>query len=380
MLHGRFLDACSRASVSSAAFCSAFGAVRARLLRACQAHPNAVSAELNADADHATLGLLADPREEADARRLPWDSRGAHEDDDPVNRRAVELASYVGECCPELEVVEVRTLLADGSVLIIDADGLQWEPGHKRLARNARPRRTAVRVNVGVKAAISRQVAAFSWTRLVRLREGIADAVARLVAVAARRLSVYDNDRRRTEWRAAVDEAMRRLAELPGPPVDGSWTPGHAAANWDVVPSNDGLTDALRNIATALQALVAAGPEPQEYSRLSAQVGTALESLRAARADTDILRTGREVAVYEQLATEVRRLRSLLVSIAHDIGIIRKLKGSANQLWVRLFFVGGPETSRRGCEQQGKSYLTRRRRGEEGDGGGSLTGGAIPSA
>ena len=47
---------------------------------------------------------------------------------------------------------------------------------------------------------------------------------------------------------------------------------------------------------------------------------------------------------------------------------------------VRLFFVGGPETSRRGCEQQGKSYLTRRRRGEEGDGGGSLTGGAIPSA
>ncbi len=33
-----------------------------------------------------------------------------------------------------------------------------------------------------------------------------------------------------------------------------------------------------------------------------------------------------------------------------------------------------------GCERHGKSYLTRRRRGEEGDGGGSLTGGAIPSA
>ena len=48
--------------------------------------------------------------------------------------------------------------------------------------------------------------------------------------------------------------------------------------------------------------------------------------------------------------------------------------------WVRLFCVGGPEGSRRGCERHGKSYLTRRRRGEEGDGGGSLTGGAIPSA
>ena len=49
-------------------------------------------------------------------------------------------------------------------------------------------------------------------------------------------------------------------------------------------------------------------------------------------------------------------------------------------IWVRLFCVGGPEGSRRGCERHGKSYLTRRRRGEEGDGGGSLTGGAIPSA
>ena len=49
-------------------------------------------------------------------------------------------------------------------------------------------------------------------------------------------------------------------------------------------------------------------------------------------------------------------------------------------VWVRLFCVGGPEGSRRGCERHGKSYLTRRRRGEEGDGGGSLTGGAIPSA
>ena len=48
--------------------------------------------------------------------------------------------------------------------------------------------------------------------------------------------------------------------------------------------------------------------------------------------------------------------------------------------FVRLFCVGGPEGSRRGCERHGKSYLTRRRRGEEGDGGGSLTGGAIPSA
>ena len=45
-----------------------------------------------------------------------------------------------------------------------------------------------------------------------------------------------------------------------------------------------------------------------------------------------------------------------------------------------LFFVGGPERSRKGCEPHGESCLTRRGRGEEGDGGGSPTGGAIPSA
>ena len=44
---------------------------------------------------------------------------------------------------------------------------------------------------------------------------------------------------------------------------------------------------------------------------------------------------------------------------------------------VRLFFVGGP---RGFCQRHGKSYLTRRRCGGEGGGGGLLTGRAIPSA
>ena len=44
---------------------------------------------------------------------------------------------------------------------------------------------------------------------------------------------------------------------------------------------------------------------------------------------------------------------------------------------MRLFFVGGP---RGFCQRHGKSYLTRRRCGGEGGGGGLLTGRAIPSA
>ncbi len=51
------------------------------------------------------------------------------------------------------------------------------------------------------------------------------------------------------------------------------------------------------------------------------------------------------------------------------------LKVVAERVW--LFFVDGP---RGFCERHGKSYLTRRRRGGDGRGGGSLTGGAVPSA
>ena len=53
------------------------------------------------------------------------------------------------------------------------------------------------------------------------------------------------------------------------------------------------------------------------------------------------------------------------------------VRAARNRSWVRLFFVGGP---RGFCQRHGKSYLTRRRCGGEGGGGGLLTGRAIPSA
>ena len=55
------------------------------------------------------------------------------------------------------------------------------------------------------------------------------------------------------------------------------------------------------------------------------------------------------------------------------------LDALAKQMGAALFHRRSREVQE-GCERHGESYLTRRRRGEEGDGGGSLTGGAIPSA
>ena len=332
LLYGRFLDACHRAASDSKAFGAVFGRPQERLTRACHAHPNAISALVSDDGGGATIELLADPREERDVSRLPWDSETTQDRDDPVNRRAGELATYVGECCPELEVVEVRTVIADGSPLSIRAGDSPWEPGHKRLDRNARPRRSDVRVNVGIRAAIARQVAAFSWTELVRSRERIAETVTGLVGAAIRRLSAHDNKRRRAEWNTRVQEVVDELAELPAPPVDKNWEPDRSAATWDIVPSGDGLTDAISNVLTALQALVARPPESLEYTRLSAQVGTALKKLRGAQADSETLTTGREADVYERLTAGVSRLRSLLVAISHDIAVIGRIKGPPSQL------------------------------------------------
>ena len=332
LLYGRLLDACHRAAIDSEVFSDAFGLLRERLARACEAHPNATSVLLSDDGSCVTIGLLADPREEDEVSRLPWDSNPTHDRDDPVNRRAVELATYVGECCPELEVVEVRTVIADGSRLSIRAGDSPWEPGHKRLERNARPRRSNVRVNVGIQAAIVRQASAFSWTDLLRARERLADTVTGLVGAAVRRLSAHDNRRRRLEWAASVKKATGELAELPAPPVDRNWEPDRSAATWDVAPSEDKLTNAISNILAALQALVARPPEGLEHTRLTAMVGTALKKLRAARADSETLTTGHEADVYKRLEADVRRLRGLLASISHDITIIERIKAPPSQL------------------------------------------------
>ena len=64
------------------------------------------------------------------------------------------------------------------------------------------------------------------------------------------------------------------------------------------------------------------------------------------------------------------------VALADDLAG-QHVQSGEQRRWVRLFFVGGP---RGFCQRHGKSYLTRRRCGGEGGGGGLLTGRAIPSA
>ena len=80
-------------------------------------------------------------------------------------------------------------------------------------------------------------------------------------------------------------------------------------------------------------------------------------------------------------ATKVHQVGSVLWWSCVVIFVLCSVLGFTRRLQVlnrvRLFFVGGP---RGFCQRHGKSYLTRRRCGGEGGGGGLLTGRAIPSA
>jgi len=298
--------------------------VGARLLAGAAAHPDVLSASLGSDGVGATAALLASLVEGSPGTVLPWDPvRTISSASNALNDRAVGLATYLGECCPELEVVEVRAVGADGEPMRI-AD---MEPGYKRLGRKARPPTHAVRVNVGLLAAIARRSAASSWTELIRQREQIADVLLRLVSDAPRRLNPFDNPRRREVWRADLSRTDERLAAMPSIPVRSQLDAAGPAVRWDAVDREDELGKGLAQIATALGMVV-----PGEGGRfvplgVARQLSQARQQMSEALSNTDELTTGRERALYQQLDQELGRFRGLLAAQAFNPLIAAEIRG-----------------------------------------------------
>ena len=331
-LYGRFVASCRAVASEDVEFADVFGSTQDRLVNACRIHPNAISVRLSSDGAHATVELLGEARDSRDAVNLPWDGRAANRSDDRENTHAVELAKYVADCCGELEIVEIRTVRADGAHLVVNSGPDEWEPGHKRLARETLPKRITVRINAGVRGAMTRQVAAFSWTELARARSKAASAVVGLVVEAARRLAPHDNRRRKAEWCAEVDDVINKLADLPAPPVEARWDSRKVAARWDDVQAEDVYTDAIKGIANALQGLGGTRKLRPSHVQVAAQLGSSLLKLNEAMGASDVLTTGDEHDVYDRLRIEVARLRSLLVAISLEAASANDIKGSPGRL------------------------------------------------
>ena len=325
-LHGRLRSASYLATDGAPGFVRSWGSVVQRLDQAARSAANVISASItHGDSVGATVQLLSDPVGETDSPNFAWDlqSRRDHRDD-AINQAAVDMATHVGECCPELEVVEVITILADGTRLKLG----DLEPGNKRLARSARPARHIVRANVGVQAAISRQVAACSWTELVRHRARIGTLVAQLTDEAPRRLGSNDNRQRRADWVHRLDEADLLLATLPRPPATSELDVGSAAARWDRDREEDDLSAALRHVASMLRSLVPQDPGRLVPAGASGQARDTARKLTKAVSKVDLLMTAEERSAYADLPTALGRLRGLLSAIAFDSTVSNKIKGS----------------------------------------------------
>jgi len=326
VLHGRLLSASRAGAVDGSAFVEAFGDVSARVCRAVQAHPNTISSVADLDESIVTIEVLAVPYDDEHCT-IGWDlpsSRDRHED--PIHRQAVELATYVGDCCPEVQTVEVKTLLADGSRFVIS----EMEPGYKRLGTAARPVRANVRVVAGVMAAITRQVAALSWTEIVRARTGLAQRVIELASEAPRRLNPNDNEGRRREWAACLDVAEEIIHGIGPPPAVSELNPGIAPAQWDPRHGRDELTQSLEEVVTALRRLLPEGD--RQFVGIAACIQRAARRIVVVLNESRTLMTGEEGRLYPGLTKELDRVRGLLISVSLDPSTRRRISGAPAEL------------------------------------------------
>lgn len=328
-LNSRLISAVCVALHNDDAFSRAFGGVQDRLERAARAHPDALSARVAA-ADRIELELLASLDESAARNEVSfqWDLPNARSGSgDAINDAAVELATYVGECCPEVEVIEVRTVTADRQPLTVG----EHEHGHKRLAKNARPDRNLVRRNVGTQAAIGRQVSAHSWTELARQRSGLAEELAALMSEAPRRLTPNDNSRRRAEWAAKLDKVSSGLAQLPRPPIMSEFDSVALNRLWDSERDEEALVKQLRQTAAALQLLTRQLPGEINPVAVASQLER-IGNFREAIHDTDSLLLASEAAVYGRLDEGIHRLRGVLLSVEFDRSLAGRIKGRPGDL------------------------------------------------
>jgi hypothetical protein len=317
-IRARLLKSAAFASDSPDLFAEHFGSVSERVDRIASVHPNIISTSV-APTGSIQVEVLAPTDHYAQISGVSWEV-GRPFDSDYVHSQAVDVAFLVGEACPEVELVEVRTLNGDLTPFVL----FDHEPGHKRLGRNARPDPYMVRRNVGLGTAISRQTAAASWTDLVRSRAILAAELCNLVTAAHRRLGPFDNRRRSEIWSEQIWTIQQSLADLPEPPEEShlsgsSSIPGRRQA--------DLIASALAKLTTALTRLPS-GVDDHSNFGIAAQLSDAATDIRKHLTSNESLLATGERSLLSELTGEATILRQLLVSLHYEPTEARNLKGT----------------------------------------------------
>lgn len=218
--------------------------------------PTIVGLEVaNEAAPEVTVTTMLPPHESSD-QTPEWDAPPADTGGDHANRHAVAIARRVASACPEAAVVEIVTVIPSGRRLVVaGSDG--FEPGYKRMGRDAFPARVNVRRNVGFQAAIGRLTAASTWTSLITEQTEIVRELTALVSEASERLSPHDKTTHRDQWSRRVKKAAERAQLLDAPPraLESQVTATHATVDAEERRDNP-LSDGLRDIASHLPAIL----------------------------------------------------------------------------------------------------------------------------
>ena len=129
-----------------------------------------------------------------------------------------------------------------------------------------------------------------------------------------------------------LEKMERDLLAIGLPPAQVDLDSAGEPARWDLARDEDKLTAALKSMVTALRRLVPNRPVDREYVQIAAQIEDALKNLKAGLGDPRTPTTSREDSFFPRLVEELRRLRSLLITVWLDSSTMRLIKGTPTEL------------------------------------------------
>lgn len=132
-----------------------------------------------------------------------------------VNAQAVRFVRRLFDMCPELDLVTVDVVQADGET---DMMGVPSD-GHKSIRAGVVPRAVEQRRNIAVQTAAMSMRNNERWSDRCREQAAIANDLATLLDELPRRFSPNDHAVRRRDWSDRVRQIAARAARMPGIPA-----------------------------------------------------------------------------------------------------------------------------------------------------------------
>lgn len=153
---------------------------------------------------------------------------------------------------------------------------------------------------------------------------------------APRRCVEQDNPKRRDRWSDDRREVSRLLSERPSPPAASEVDLGGTAAAWDSDSAKEPISKALGSAVDSMAGLIPDSEHGIAHVVVADQALKAANKLRDALGDPGNLTTASERETCGQLAESLDQLRDVLVAIAEDPALAKRIRGNNRDLQANL--------------------------------------------